>query len=161
MAFWEYDFSLKDDRRDEFVKHHSVRQNAIRELVRSQSVRTQRELVSLLKKRGFVCTQATVSRDTTEMDLQKLPEGGYVLSEDVHLQRMLSEFVTEISLAGNLVVVHCHPSTAPAVASAIDDVDLDFCVGTIAGDDTVFLAVDDVSHTKNILEIIEQLSGME
>ena len=93
------------------------------------------------------------------MDLQKLPEGGYVLSEDVHLQRMLSEFVTEISFTGNLVVIHCHPSTAPAVASAIDDVDLDFCVGTIAGDDTVFLAVDDVPHTKNVLEIIEQLSG--
>ena len=91
MAFWEYDFSSKDDRRDEFVKHHSVRQNAIRELVRSQSVRTQRELVSLLKKRGFVCTQATVSRDTAEMDLQTLPEGGYVLSEDVHLQRMLCD----------------------------------------------------------------------
>ena len=87
--------------------------------------------------------------------------GGYVLSEDVHLQRMLSEFVTEVSLAGNLVVIHCRPSTAPAVASAIDDVDLDFCVGTIAGDDTVFLAVDDASHTKNILKIIEQLSGTE
>ena len=143
------------------MKHHSVRQNAIRELVRSQSVRTQRELVSLLKKRGFVCTQATVSRDTTEMDLQKLPEGGYVLSEDVHLQRMLSEFVIEVSLAGNLVVIHCRPSTAPAVASAVDDADLDFCVGTIAGDDTVFLAIDDVSHIKNVLEIIEQFSGIE
>lgn len=161
MAFWEYDFSSKDDRKDEFVKHHSVRQNAIRELVRSQSVRTQRELVSLLKKRGFVCTQATVSRDTTEMDLQKLSEGGYVLSEDVHLQRMLSEFVIEVSLAGNLVVIHCRPSTAPAVASAVDDADLDFCVGTIAGDDTVFLAIDDVSHIKNVLEIIKQFSGIE
>ena len=58
-------------------------------------------------------------------------------------------------------MIHCHPSTAPAVASAIDDVDLDFCVGTIAGDDTVFLAIDDVSHTKNVLEIIEQLSRTE
>lgn len=71
------------------MKHRNARQDVIRELVRSKSIRTQRDLAYLLKERGFVCTQATVSRDTAEMDLQKLPEGSYVLSEDMHLQKML------------------------------------------------------------------------
>ena len=57
------------------MKHRNARQDVIRELVRSESIRTQRDLVDMLKNRGFACTQATVSRDTAEMDLQKLPEG--------------------------------------------------------------------------------------
>ena len=69
------------------MKHRNARQDVIRELVRSESIRTQRDLVDMLKGRGFACTQATVSRDTAEMDLQKLPEGAYVLSEDMHLQK--------------------------------------------------------------------------
>ena len=79
------------------------RQDAIREIVRSQAVRTQRELVERLEKLGYQCTQATISRDIMDMGLRKLPEGIYVLSEDLHLQRMFSEFVTSVERANNLV----------------------------------------------------------
>lgn len=96
------------------MKHRNARQDVIRELVRSESIRTQRDLVDMLKDRGFACTQATVSRDTAEMDLQKLPEGAYVLSEDMHLQKMLSEFVVGATAAENLIVIRCHPEIGRA-----------------------------------------------
>jgi len=119
----------------------------IRELVRSESIRTQRDLVDMLKNRGFACTQATVSRDTAEMDLQKLPEGAYVLSEDMHLQKMLSEFVVGATAAENLIVIRCHPGTASAVAFALDDVDL--------------MIVDKTEHAADVVRIITQLGNVE
>lgn len=143
------------------MKHYTTRQNAIRELIRSNPIRTQRELVALLRERGFSCTQATVSRATAEMCLRKLSEGTYVLSEDMHLQHMLSEFVISVTAAGNLVVVRCHPGTASAVAFAVDEVKLNFCVGTIAGADTVFLAIDEPAHAQQVCEVIEQLGSID
>ena len=75
------------------AKKRNGRQDAIREIVRTADVRTQRMLVDELKACGFDCTQATVSRDIADMGLHKLPEGMYVLAEDLHLQRMVSELV--------------------------------------------------------------------
>ena len=138
------------------MKHRNARQDVIRELVRSESIRTQRDLVDMLKDRGFACTQATVSRDTAEMDLQKLPEGAYVLSEDMHLQKMLSEFVVGATAAENLIVIRCHPGTASAVAFALDHV-----VGTVAGDDTVLMIVDKTEHAADVVRIITQLGNVE
>ena len=82
------------------MKRRNSRQDAIRDIVRGTSVRTQRALVEELQARGFSCTQATVSRDIADMGLRKLPEGIYVLAEDLHLQRMLSEFVIVAQRAG-------------------------------------------------------------
>ena len=135
------------------MKHRNARQDVIRELVRSESIRTQRDLVDMLKNRGFACTQATVSRDTAEMDLQKLPEGAYVLSEDMHLQKMLSEFVVGATAAENLIVIRCH-------AFALDDVELDHVVGTVAGDDTVLMIVDKTEHAADVVRIITQLGNV-
>ena len=143
------------------MKHRNARQDVIRELVRSESIRTQRDLVDMLKNRGFACTQATVSRDTAEMDLQKLPEGAYVLSEDMHLQKMLSEFVVGATAAENLIVIRCYPGTASAVAFALDDVELDHVVGTVAGDDTVLMIVDKTEHAADVVRIITQLGNVE
>ena len=142
------------------MKHRNARQDVIRELVRSESIRTQRDLVDMLKNRGFACTQATVSRDTAEMDLQKLPEGAYVLSEDMHLQKMLSEFVVGATAAENLIVIRCDPGTASAVAFALDDVELDHVVGTVAGDDTVLVIVDKTAHAADVVRIITQLGNV-
>ncbi|MDO5118684.1 MAG: ArgR family transcriptional regulator [Coriobacteriales bacterium] len=115
------------------------RQDAIREIVRSQAVRTQRELVERLEKLGYQCTQATISRDIMDMGLRKLPEGIYVLSEDLHLQRMFSEFVTSVERANNLVVVKSLPGTAPGVAAAVDAAALPEVVGSVAGNDTMLV----------------------
>ena len=84
------------------TKHRADRQEAIREIIRRSSVKTQGELVKELRKLGLRCTQATISRDITDMGLRKLPEGIYVLSEDLHLQHMVSEFVTNVDRVTSL-----------------------------------------------------------
>src|SRR5512140_135068 len=119
-------------------KRHE-RQEVIRKVVRWERIRTQRELVDRLKEQGFVCTQATVSRDVTEMGLRKLPEGVYVLAEDLHLQRMISELVLSVVRSEKLVLVKASPGTAPGVAAAVDAAGLEEVLGSIAGDDTVLI----------------------
>jgi transcriptional regulator of arginine metabolism len=119
------------------VKRRNGRQEAIKWIVRNKSIRTQRDLVTELRAEGFSCTQATASRDIADMGLRKLPEGVYVLAEDLHLQRMVSEFVTNVECVANQVVIRTQPGTAPGVAAAIDAAELMDIMGSIAGNDTV------------------------
>lgn len=97
------------------AKKRNGRQDAIRDIVRNKDVRTQRVLVDELRAMGFDCTQATVSRDIADMGLRKLPEGIYVLAEDLHLQRMVSELVTGVLRTDNLVMIKAQPGTASAL----------------------------------------------
>lgn len=121
------------------AKKCNGRQDAIREIVRNKNVRTQRMLVDELKTFGFDCTQATVSRDIADMGLRKLPEGVYVLAEDLHLQRMVSELVVEVVRTGNLVLVKAQPGTASGIAAAIDAAELPAVLGSLAGNDTILV----------------------
>lgn len=121
------------------AKKRNGRQDAIREIVRNKNVRTQRMLVDELKAFGFDCTQATVSRDIADMGLRKLPEGVYVLAEDLHLQRMVSELVVEVVRTGNLVLVKAQPGTASGIAAAIDAAELPAVLGSLAGNDTILV----------------------
>lgn len=133
------------------------RQDAIREIVRNKAIRTQRTLVDELLALGYNCTQATVSRDITDMGLRKLPEGIYVLSEDLHLQRMVSEFVTSVERANNLVVVKSHPGTAPGVAAAVDAADLPEVVGSVAGNDTMLVISQTDKTASDLVTLLEKL----
>lgn len=121
------------------MKKRSKRQEAIREIVRTKDIRTQRALVDQLKAEGYDCTQATVSRDIADMGLRKLPEGVYVLAEDLHLQHMVSQLVVGVSRANNLVLVKTQPGTAQGIAAAVDGAELPHIVGSIAGDDTILV----------------------
>ena len=121
------------------AKKRNGRQDAIREIVRNKDVRTQRMLVEELKASGFDCTQATVSRDIADMGLRKLPEGVYVLAEDLHLQRMVSELVIDVTRANNLVLVKAQPGTASGIAAAIDAAELSDVLGSLAGNDTILV----------------------
>lgn len=121
------------------AKKRNGRQDAIREIVRNKNVRTQRMLVDELKAFGFDCTQATVSRDIADMGLRKLPEGVYVIAEDLHLQRMVSELVVEVVRTGNLVLVKAQPGTASGIAAAIDAAELPAVLGSLAGNDTILV----------------------
>lgn len=121
------------------AKKRNGRQDAIREIVRNKNVRTQRMLVDELKTFGFDCTQATVSRDIADMGLRKLPEGVYMLAEDLHLQRMVSELVVEVVRTGNLVLVKAQPGTASGIAAAIDAAELPAVLGSLAGNDTILV----------------------
>lgn len=121
------------------AKKRNGRQDAIREIVRTADVRTQRMLVDELKACGFDCTQATVSRDIADMGLRKLPEGMYVLAEDLHLQRMVSELVIGVQRTENLVIIKAQPGTALGIAAAIDAAELPDVLGSLAGNDTILV----------------------
>jgi transcriptional regulator of arginine metabolism len=128
--------------------------------VRNKSVRTQRDLVFELREAGYTCTQATVSRDIADMGLRKLPEGMYVLAEDLQLQRMVSEFVIDIESVNNQVVVRTQPGTAPGVAAAIDAADLTDVIGSIAGNDTVLAISRSTESALVTTDLIRKLKNL-
>ena len=127
------------------AKKRNGRQDAIRDIVRNKDVRTQRVLVDELRAMGFDCTQATVSRDIADMGLRKLPEGIYVLAEDLHLQRMVSELVTGVLRTDNLVMIKAQPGTASGIAAAVDAAELPDVLGSLAGNDTILVIAQTIS----------------
>ena len=139
------------------AKKRNGRQDAIREIVRNKDVRTQRMLVEELKKCGFDCTQATVSRDIADMGLRKLPEGVYVLAEDLHLQRMVSELVVDVQRADNLVLIKAQPGTASGIAAAVDAAELPDVLGSLAGNDTILVIAKTSEDGERLEAIITRL----
>jgi transcriptional regulator of arginine metabolism len=141
------------------MRKRQERQEAIRRIVRGERVRTQRALVDQLRDAGFECTQATVSRDITEMGLRKLPEGVYVLAEDLHLQRMVRDLVKDVNSSGNLVLVKAQSGTAPGVAAALDAAELDGILGSVSGDDTILVVMSDEFTGAHIVETLNKFRG--
>jgi transcriptional regulator of arginine metabolism len=123
------------------------RRSQILSLLRSDPQVTQEELRRKLARHGIQVTQATVSRDLEEMGLVKT-RSGYRLPETVEpsvpvqptLEVILKEFLREVNQASNLVVLKTHPGNAHSVAAVLDAQDWEGIVGTVAGDDTVFVA---------------------
>lgn len=130
----------------------STRQAMILELISQQDIETQNQMMEALKERGIKSTQATLSRDIKELRLVKelSPSGSYryvvvnrdELSDfDIRLRKIFRECVISYDYAQNLVVLHTMPGLANAAASALDHMSVPELVGTLAGDDTVFLAM--------------------
>lgn len=142
------------------VKRRNSRQDAIREIVRDKSIKTQRALVEELEAAGYTCTQATISRDIADMGLRKLPEGVYVLAEDLHLQRMVSEPVVSVIRANNIVVVRSQAGTAQGVAAAIDAAGLPDVAGSIAGDDTIMVVCITEAEAISLEQLINKLRNV-
>ena len=142
------------------MKKRSSRQDAIREIVRDKSIKTQRALVEELEAQGYACTQATISRDIANMGLRKLPEGVYVLAEDLHLQRMVSELVTGVVRAKNIVVIRSQPGTAQGVAAAIDAASLPDVAGSIAGDDTTMVVCITDEEAVSLEQLVTKLRNV-
>ncbi|MDP2182410.1 MAG: ArgR family transcriptional regulator [Actinomycetota bacterium] len=143
------------------MRKRQRRQDEIRRIVRHERIRTQRDLVDRLKEEGYVCTQATVSRDITEMGLRKLPEGVYVLAEDLHLQRMITELVTNVLSTHNQVLVKASPGTAPGVAAALDGAELEGILGSVAGDDTILVITTDEKHAGRLVDHLNKFRGRD
>ncbi|HEY4058107.1 MAG TPA: arginine repressor [Kofleriaceae bacterium] len=128
-----------------------ARRAAIVELVRTRHVGTQAELGTLLSARGYEVTQATLSRDLAKLRARRvsLPDGGTAYevagfeartgAESTQLAT-LSEHVLGVQDGAAMVVVHTRPGVAPAVAALIDQARIEAAIGTIAGDDTIFVA---------------------
>ena len=135
------------------AKKRNGRQDAIKD------VRTQRVLVDELRAMGFDCTQATVSRDIADMGLRKLPEGIYVLAEDLHLQRMVSELVTGVLRTDNLVMIKAQPGTASGIAAAVDAAELPDVLGSLAGNDTILVIAQTAEDGERLEALINKLSN--
>jgi len=138
------------------MRKRSQRQDAIRAIVRRERIKTQRDLVDHLKAAGFTCTQATVSRDIADMGLRKLPEGVYVLAEDIHLQRMVAELVEEIIPSQQLVLVKTSAGGGQSVAAALDAAQVDAILGSIAGDDTILVVTPDADSAQAVASGLEK-----
>ncbi len=141
------------------AKKRNGRQDAIRDIVRNKDVRTQRVLVDELRAMGFDCTQATVSRDIADMGLRKLPEGIYVLAEDLHLQRMVSELVTGVLRTDNLVMIKAQPGTALGIAAAVDAAELPDVLGSLSGNDTILVIAQTAEDGERLEALINKLSN--
>ena len=141
------------------AKKRNGRQDAIRDIVRNKDVRTQRVLVDELRAMGFDCTQAIVSRDIADMGLRKLPEGIYVLAEDLHLQRMVSELVTGVLRTDNLVMIKAQPGTASGIAAAVDAAELPDVLGSLAGNDTILVIAQTAEDGERLEALINKLSN--
>lgn len=139
------------------AKKRNGRQDAIRDIVRNKNIRTQRMLVDELKAFGYDCTQATVSRDIADMGLRKLPEGVYVLAEDLHLQRMVSELVIEVLRTENLVLIKAQPGTASGIAAAVDAAELPDVLGSLAGNDTILVIARTAEDGERLEALISKL----
>jgi transcriptional regulator of arginine metabolism len=129
------------------LQQATLRRAAIVKIIRESVVHKQEELVKLLKKQGFDATQSSISRDLRELQVAKagdhyiVPEGAGGSADPF---APVSRFVTDIRTAGSaLTVVKTTTGTAQSVAVAIDQAEWPEVVGTISGDDTIFIATDD------------------
>ena len=139
-----------------------LRQRAIRELVARRPIRTQQELAAALRERGFRTTQATISRDVAELGLVKATREGiqaYALprrlveaetSGEDRLRALLRELPVELREAGLLLVIRTLPGSAHAIAAALDRARWPEVAGSIAGDDTLFVACVDRAALQRI-----------
>lgn len=146
--------------------HQSVaRRAAILRILGESTVRNQDELVKVLRKEGFEATQSSVSRDLRELGVAKAGDRYIVPSQDAGANTnpfaAVSRFVTEIKTAGSsLTVVKTTTGTAQSVAVAIDSSEWPEVVGTISGDDTIFIATDEAKDQKKLRERLRGIFGL-
>jgi len=146
------------------TKNH--RQRMIADWLRDHRVGSQEELVARLSLAGITATQATVSRDLVELGAVKLKRGGsirYVMPDQVEpghaaekLDRLLTEWVDAIIPAGNLIVLKTPPGSANLVANALDAAGLEEVAGTLAGDDTIFVAIADGTNPHSVADMLQR-----
>jgi transcriptional regulator of arginine metabolism len=126
----------------------SYRQGQILKLIRVRNIPTQEELANALKECGVEATQVTLSRDIREMGLVKTSDGYRALSQQERPEdfpALASEFIRDVRLAQNQIVLRTAPGHANSVAVALDNANWPEVVGTLAGDDTILVICPDAS----------------
>lgn len=148
------------------------RQHRIAQILETNSVTNQDQLVDLLAGAGVIATQTTVSRDLEEMGAVKVRVPGgetvYAIPElaheriapEDHLRRVCSEWVVDVGCSANIVVLRTPPGSAHVVASALDRAGLADVLGTIAGDDTVMVVVAEDINGTDAAERLRVLAGL-
>ena len=150
----------------------SQRQHVLVRLLGQGDVSSQAELVGLLAAEGIAATQVTVSRDLEDLGAVKVrvPSGDsvYAIPEHPiervappdHLRRVLGEWVVEVVSSHNLVVLRTPPGSAHVVGSAVDRASLDGVIGTVAGDDTLFVVAAATTTGDEVAATLRALAGL-
>ena len=144
------------------------RQSMILEIISQENIENQEQLLQRLQERGITSTQATISRDIKQMHLIKEPVGQGIYKYAVSgnrtklnfaekLRTIFRESITSIACAQNIVVLKTMPGLASAACSALDNMDINYMVGTLAGDDTAFLLMVDNDSAAAFCEEIKEM----
>ncbi len=147
------------------------RQNKIKEIIETNEIETQDELLLALAEAGFSTTQATISRDIREMKLTKVSDGtgkqkyAMIQSTDTDVlekyHQVLSAGILNMEYAENLIVIRTVSGMAMAVAAALDNMNIQGFMGCIAGDDTIFAAARNKDFCKEIIAEIKKVASDE
>ena len=147
-----------------------LRQRTIRDVLEQRPIRTQQELAAALRERGFRTTQATISRDVAELGLIKVSRDGvaaYALpprlaeaetSGEDRLRALMHDLPAETRESGLILIVRTLPGSAHAIAAALDRARWPEVAGSIAGDDTVFIAFPDRGSLRRIRRRLARLA---
>ena len=145
------------------------RHKLILELIEKYDIGTQEELLVMLREKGCDVTQATVSRDVKELRLlktlssngiykysvEKVADNGYTGIFDALFQSAM----TKVDYAGNVCVIKCSPGLAGAACATIDAMNVHEVVGTIAGDDTIFMLCRTPDEARGVAEVLNRMIG--
>jgi transcriptional regulator of arginine metabolism len=137
----------------------ALRQQKILSIVNENIISEQSAILKKLSEAGFNCTQATLSRDFSELDIKKSRIDGVLrYVKATKSPTVLGAGIKDIRQAENLAVIICEPGTAGAVCVRIDDVFGAEIAGTIAGDDTIFAALESADAAKRFIKKLKNLS---
>ena len=144
------------------------RQAMILEIIAEENIETQEQLLDRLQARGITSTQATISRDIKQMHLIKEPVGHGVykyavsgnrtkLNFSEKLRTIFHESILSIDSAQNIVVVKTMPGLAGAAGAALDDMEINYMVGSLAGDDTALLVMRDSESAESFCQELKAM----
>ena len=145
----------------------SARQDAISRVIATQRISSQRELLQILHEQDITITQATLSRDLVDLGAKKVRADGqsyYTLDDELPidgpdlLRRVLGELLVSCDSSGNIAVLRTPPGAAQYLASVLDRSDLPQAVGTIAGDDTIFVLAREPMTGEEMADYFDKLS---
>lgn len=155
------------------MKERQARLKAIKNLIKNNTIESQDDLLSLLLKEGFDVTQATLSRDLKLLKVGKVPDGksGYMYAlpgddensetEAIYVQDFLRGYVS-IDWSGNIIVIKTFPGHANTVCNAIDNLNLDEVLGTVAGDNCMFACLrEGVTGEQFLAKLKKHIPGID
>ena len=136
----------------------ATRHARIKEIIEHSVIETQEELANALREQHIVVTQATVSRDIKELMLIKVPTGdGRLMYSKNRLLNLFRDSVVGLNFSENIIVVKTLPGAANAVASTLDYAKWPEIIGTVAGDDNIFIVVKPISAVEDIMKRLQDM----
>ena len=145
------------------------RHKLILELIEKYDIGTQDELLKILRDNGYDVTQATVSRDIKELRLVKALSSNGIYKYTVErnadneytsmFDALFQSAMTKVDYAGNICVIKCSPGLAGAACATIDSMNVTEVVGTIAGDDTIFMLCRTPDEARGVCEALNRMIG--